>query len=80
MYCVGLIVNQELILKRVLPRVIVNLNAELIHSLIKDVFGQKRERCIFQQVLIIFDLFWCLFVAKKKKKKGFDGLEALSGE
>lgn len=52
-----------------LPRVIVNLNAELIHSLIKDVFGQKRKLCIFQQVLILFDLFLCLFVAKKKKKE-----------
>lgn len=38
----GLIVNQELILKRVFPRVIVSLYAELIHSLIKDVFGQKK--------------------------------------
>lgn len=63
----GLIVNQELILKRVRSAVIVNLNAEFIHSLLKDVFCQKKEWCIFQQVQILFDLFLCLFVAKKKK-------------
>lgn len=66
----GLIVNQELILKRVFPRVIVNLNAELIHSLIKDVFGQKkREQCIFQQVQILFDPFCACLLKKKIKKK-----------
>lgn len=42
--CVGLIVNQELILKRVHSVVIVNLNAEFIYSLLKDVFGQKKKK------------------------------------
>lgn len=75
MCCVGLIVNQELILKRVRSTVIANLNAEFIHSLLKDAFGQKKEWCIFQQVQILFDLFCvCLL-----QKNGFDGLASLSG-
>lgn len=63
--CVGLIVNQELILKRVHSVVIVNLNAEFIYSLLKDVFGQKKKkRCIFQQVQKLFDLFCACLLQK----------------
>lgn len=73
--CPSLIVNQELILKRVGSTVIVNLNAEFIHSLLKDVFGQKKQWCIFQQVQILFDFFCdCLL-----QKIVFDGLASLSG-
>lgn len=62
--CVALIVNQELILKRVHSVVIVNLNAEFIYSLLKDIFGQKKKRCIFQQVQILSDLF-CAYLLQK---------------
>lgn len=69
--------NQELILKRICSTVIVNLNAEFIHFLLKDIFGQKKEECIFQQVQILFDLFNASLLLKKKKS-GFDGLVSLS--
>lgn len=61
-----LIVNQELIRKRICSTVIVNLNAEFIHFLLKDIFGQKKEECIFQQVQILFDLFNASLLLKKK--------------
>ena len=70
--CVGLIANQELILKRVCSTVIVNLNAEFIHSLLKDLFSQKKERCIFLQVQILFYLFCACLLQK-------NGLASLSG-
>lgn len=76
MCCVGLIVNQELILKRVFPRVIVNLNAELIHFFDKGCIWSKKGNGAFFSKNKYFLIFFCACLLQKN---GFDGLEALSG-
>lgn len=76
MLCWGLTVSQELILRRIHSTMIANLNAELIHSLLMGIFGQKKEECVFQQAQIVFDL---ICVRLLQKKNGFDGIASLSG-
>lgn len=63
--CVALIVNQELILKRVHSVVIVNLNAEFIYSLLKDIFGQKKKKGAFFNKYKYFLIFFVLICYKK---------------